>query len=64
MSIESTRRDTILSTLRNGPASAQTLASILDAPQASVRRTVALLRDMGHTINDARDNNGMYRLVA
>lgn len=64
MSIEATRRQTILTTLQNGPASAQTLATILNAPQASVRRAIALLRDMGHTINDARDNNGLYRLVA
>lgn len=57
------RATVILDTLRSGPASAYTLATILNAPQASVRRTIQGLRDMGHNINDARDNNGLYRLA-
>ncbi len=56
------RFDTILSTLRNGPTSAAALATILQAPQASVRRAIGTLREEGHVIDDARDNNGQYRL--
>lgn len=58
------RQTTILRTLQSGPATAYTLAGIIDAPTASVRRDIQVLRSMGHNINDARDNNGLYRLVA
>jgi len=33
-------------------------------PFASVRRNIQELRRAGYNINDARDNNGLYRLVA
>lgn len=59
----SQRMQTILSTLQSGPTSAQTLASLLDAPQASIRRDVIKLRNEGYRIDDARDNNGLYRLT-
>ena len=59
----SNRQQTILSTLQSGPASAQTLASLLDAPQASIRRDVIRLRTLGYRIDDARDFDGLYRLV-
>lgn len=59
----SNRANTILATLQSGPATAYTLASILDAPEASVRRTIQGLRDIGHNISDARDTQGQYRLT-
>jgi len=59
----SNRQRFILDTLTSGPASAQTLATNLDAPQASIRRDVIRLRTMGYRIDDARDNGGLYRLV-
>lgn len=63
MSIEAQRRLDILTVLKSGPITAYALALYLNAPQASVRRTIRTLRRHGHLINDARDNNGLYRLV-
>lgn len=59
----SDRKDRIIYELESGPISAYELATILDCPAASVRRTVQALRAEGFVINDARDNNGLYRLV-
>ncbi len=59
----SRRQAVILGHLQSGPYSVYTLADILGAPDASVRRDIQALRRLGHNINDARDNNGLYRLV-
>lgn len=59
----SSRQTTILHQLQSGAASAQTLAAVVYAPVASVRRDIQALRRLGWNINDARDNNGAYRLV-
>lgn len=59
----SDRKNSILAILQSGPASVYSLASRLDAPDASVRRLVQVLRQEGHNILDARDNNGQYRLI-
>lgn len=57
------RQATILRELQSGAASAYTLAGIVNAPDASVRRDIQALRRAGWNINDARDNNGLYRLA-
>lgn len=59
----SDRQRQILNTLQSGPASAQTLATNLNAPQASIRRDVIRLRQQGFRIDDARDYDGLYRLT-
>lgn len=59
----SNRQRIILDILQDGPATAFSLAQNLGAPIASVRRDVIHLRQQGWFINDARDYNGMYRLV-
>lgn len=58
----SNRKNEILDILKTGPASARTIGYTLNAPAASIRRTIQELRH-DFTINDARDNNGLYRLV-
>ena len=54
------RLDTILSTLQSGSATVWTLASMLDCPEASIRRDVQALRREGHNIAFAL--NGEYYL--
>lgn len=63
MSGTTKRYQQILDILSSGPASVYSLAASLDAPEASVRRTVQTLRARGWNIADARDNNGQYRLT-
>lgn len=53
----------ILTHLRSGAASSFTLANLTGYAVSSIRREIQVLRTLGHTINDARDNNGLYRLV-
>lgn len=60
----STRQTTILNNLQSGPYTAYSLANLVNAPEASVRRDIQALRAAGHNIADARDNQGLYRLVA
>lgn len=61
--LQPTRRtDRIVEILRSGPASAWSIATVLNAPQASVRRDVQTLRRIGYRIDDARDYDGLYRL--
>jgi len=61
-----TRQQTILNALQTGPQSIRSLADSIApwVPFASVRRNIQELRRAGYNINDARDNNGLYRLVA
>jgi biotin operon repressor len=56
------RKYAILAILRSGPVSVYSLASRLDAPEASIRRSIQELRADGYGITDARDNIGLYRL--
>lgn len=63
MSGTSNRSSRILDILTSGPASASAIASQLNAPEASIRRTVQELRQRGWRIDDARDFNGQYRLL-
>jgi biotin operon repressor len=44
------RLDTILSILTSGSATVYTLASMLDCPEASIRRSIQQLRAEGHNI--------------
>ncbi len=60
----SNRQSTILHTLQDGPVTAWGLGLVTGAPTASVRRDIQVLRKLGHNINDARDNDGRYRIVA
>ena len=60
----SQRIDVILRTLRLGPMAAADLATLLGAPTPSIRRSISVLRNRGYIIDDARDNNWTYRLVA
>ena len=53
----------LLNDLRFGPASAATLADRTGYAVSSVRRDIQAIRRAGHRIDDARDNNGLYRLV-
>lgn len=59
----STRQSSILNILQTGPATVYTLGNSIGAPYASVRRDIQSLRRAGYNINDARDNNGLYRLA-
>ncbi len=59
----SARQLAILSELQVGPISSFGLSLRVGAPTASVRRDIQSLRRLGHRIDDARDNNGQYRLV-
>ncbi len=61
----SNRQSVILNKLQSGSgsASAADLALWLNAPVASIRRDIQTLRRLGHNINDARDNDGLYRLA-
>lgn len=63
MSGTTTRYQRIIDILTSGPASASAIASQLNAPEASIRRTVQELRQRGWRIDDARDFNGQYRLL-
>ena len=54
------RLDTILSTLQSGSATVYTLASLLDCPEASIRRDIQKLRAESHNIAFAL--NGEYYL--
>ena len=54
------RLDMILNTLMSGSATVYTLASLLDCPEASIRRDVQKLRSEGHNIAFAL--NGEYYL--
>ena len=53
------RQERILYYLGQGDQTVHTLASILDAPEASIRRDVQVLRRNGHNIAFAL--NGEYR---
>lgn len=59
----SDRQRTILNLLQDGPITSYSLAARLNAPTASVRRDIRSLRQQGWNINDARDNDGLYRLA-
>lgn len=59
----SPRQEDILNLIRTGPISIHGLADRVYAPGPSIRRDIQALRRLGHNINDARDNNGLYRLV-
>lgn len=61
----SNRQRLILNQLQTGNATSSTLAYAIGdiVPTASVRRDIQALRRAGYIINDARDNNGAYRLV-
>lgn len=59
----SDRQRQILNILQTGATSVYGIADRLGAPTPSVRRDIRSLRLQGHLINDARDNNGLYRLV-
>lgn len=60
----SNRQSAILTLLQNGPSTGYSLADAINAPDASVRRDIQALRRAGYNINDARDNNGLYRLAS
>jgi len=57
----SDRKDDILSYLQDGPITSYSLASRLDAPEASIRRLIQRLRAEGHTI--VSKGAGLYALV-
>jgi biotin operon repressor len=59
----SSRQAAILHALQDGPATAWSLGLVTGAPHASVRRDIQVLRRLGHNINDARDDGGLYRIV-
>lgn len=54
----------LLAILQSGPASARQLADQTGYAPSSVRRDIQVLRRYGILINDARDNNGLYRISA
>ena len=54
------RLDAILNTLMSSSATVYTLASLIDCPEASIRRDVQKLRSEGHNIAFAL--NGEYYL--
>ncbi len=56
------REQTILDLLKQGEQSIWSLASRLDCPEASIRRTVGKLKRDGWHISDSRPGDGSYRL--
>lgn len=54
----------LLRELQSGPASAATLAQRTGYAVSSVRRDIQAIRRSGVNVNDARDNNGLYRIGA
>jgi DNA-binding IclR family transcriptional regulator len=57
------RHERILNQLRKGEESASNLALIIDCPTASIRRSVAQLRALGHNISFSGDGSSeLYRL--
>lgn len=53
----------IIYELEDGPVSGYELATILDCPQASVRRTIQTLRNEGHAISYPPYTGGLYHLT-
>ena len=62
------RQTVILNALKTGPISSVQLADAVDAveggfvPTASIRRDIQAIRRAGFLVDDARDNDGLYRL--
>jgi predicted DNA-binding transcriptional regulator YafY len=59
----SIQQQEILHILQNGPATSFSLAAQTGYSPNSVRRDIQAIRRSGVNINDARDNNGLYRIA-